>query len=95
MGRGGLAGGAAFEIETSEHTLQDTTAVQLSPTSSPGSSRVSSPEKEPPPVDEPGRLFTMMGANGASSVPNTAVYSASAAAGGEVRLNMPREEVVT
>ncbi|XP_034559280.1 LOW QUALITY PROTEIN: transmembrane protein 275-like [Notolabrus celidotus] len=40
MGRGGLAG-AAFEIETSEHTLQDTTAVQLSPTSSPGSSQAS------------------------------------------------------
>lgn len=94
MGRGGLAGGAAFEIETSEHTLQDTTAVQLSPTSSPGSSQVSSPEKEPPPVEEPGRLFTMMGANGVSSVASTAVYSASAGGGGEVRLNLPREEVV-
>ncbi|CAI9615698.1 unnamed protein product, partial [Staurois parvus] len=36
-------GNAAFEIETSEHTVQDTTAVQLSPTNSPGSSRKSSP----------------------------------------------------
>lgn len=27
-------GTAAFEMETSEHTLQDTTAVQLSPTNS-------------------------------------------------------------
>ncbi|KAJ8357365.1 hypothetical protein SKAU_G00201590 [Synaphobranchus kaupii] len=41
-------GGAAFEIETSEHTLQDTTAVQLSPTNSPSSSRASSPAHEPP-----------------------------------------------
>ncbi|XP_047199105.1 transmembrane protein 275-like [Hippoglossus stenolepis] len=31
-------GTAAFEMETSEHTLQDTTAVQLSPTNSPSSS---------------------------------------------------------
>lgn len=92
MGHGGLAGGAAFEIETSEHTLQDTTAVQLSPTSSPGSSQVSSPEKEVPDAALPGscRLFTMVETNGAS-----AVYSASTAAGGEVRLNLPREEVVT
>lgn len=96
MGHGGLAGGAAFEIETSEHTLQDTTAVQLSPTSSPGSSQVSSPEKEPPDVALPGpcKLFTME-TNGPSSVSATAVYSASTAAGGEVRLNLPREEVVT
>lgn len=35
-------GTAAFEMETSEHTLQDTTAVQLSPTSSPSSSHKSS-----------------------------------------------------
>lgn len=87
MGHGGLAGGAAFEIETSEHTLQDTTALQLSPTSSARSSQVSSPEK---PI-----IFTMMETNGASSVSTTAVYSASPAAGGEVRLNLPREEVVT
>ncbi|AWP11009.1 Hypothetical protein SMAX5B_022433 [Scophthalmus maximus] len=31
-------GTAAFEMETSEHTLQETTAVQLSPTNSPSSS---------------------------------------------------------
>lgn len=31
----------AFEMETSEHTLQDTTAVQLSPTNSPSSSHKS------------------------------------------------------
>ncbi|XP_056234495.1 transmembrane protein 275-like [Seriola aureovittata] len=35
-------GTAAFEMETSEHTLQDTTAVQLSPTSSRNSSHKSS-----------------------------------------------------
>ncbi|KAM9322103.1 transmembrane protein 275 [Pholidichthys leucotaenia] len=92
----GLGGGVTFEIETSEHTLQDTTAVQLSPTSSPGSSRASSPEKEPPDVAVPGlcKLFTME-TNGPSCVSATAVYSASAAAGGEVRFNLPCEEVVT
>lgn len=96
MGHGGLAGGATFEIETSEHTLQDTTAVQLSPTSSPGSSQASSPEKEAPDVALPGpcKLFTME-SNGPSSVSATAVYSASTAAGGEVKLTLPREEVVT
>lgn len=35
-------GTAAFEMETSEHTLQDTTAVQLSPANSLSSSRKSS-----------------------------------------------------
>lgn len=35
-------GTATFEMETSEHTLQDTTAVQLSPTNSPSSSHRSS-----------------------------------------------------
>lgn len=35
-------GTAAFEMEMSEHTLQDTTAVQLSPTNSPTSSHMSS-----------------------------------------------------
>lgn len=97
MGRGRLAGGATFEIETSEHTLQDTTAVQLSPTSSPGSSQVSSPEKEAPDEAPPGqcKLFTIMDSNGASSVSAGAVYSASAASGGEVRLNLPHEETVT
>ncbi|XP_019959778.1 transmembrane protein 275 [Paralichthys olivaceus] len=96
MGHGGLTGGAAFEIETSEHTLQDTTAVQLSPTSSPGSSRASSPDREAPDAAPPSfcKVFTME-TNGSSSISATAVYSASTAAGGEVRLNLPREEVVT
>ncbi|XP_004542755.1 transmembrane protein 275 [Maylandia zebra] len=97
MGHGGQAGGAAFEIETSEHTLQDTTAVQLSPTSSPASSQASSSEKEAPDADAalpgPCKLFTME-TNGPSCVSATAVYSTSAAAGGEVKLNLPREEVV-
>lgn len=35
-------GKVAFEMETSEHTLQETTAVQLSPTNSPTSSQKSS-----------------------------------------------------
>lgn len=96
MGHSGLAGGAAFEIETSEHTLQDTTAVQLSPTSSPASSRSSSHEKETLDALQQGpcKLFTME-ANGPSCVSANAVYSASATAGGEVRLNLPCEEVVT
>ncbi|XP_077573658.1 transmembrane protein 275-like [Stigmatopora nigra] len=38
-GKGMMQAGAAFEMETSEHTLQDTTALQFSPTSSPASSR--------------------------------------------------------
>ncbi|KAF0046940.1 hypothetical protein F2P81_000573 [Scophthalmus maximus] len=95
MGHGGLTGGAAFEIETSEHTLQDTTAVQLSPTSSPGSSRASSPGKEAPDAGPTSscKLFTME-TNGPSSNSATAVYSASTAAGGEVfavdlKLNNP------
>ncbi|KAJ8418598.1 hypothetical protein AAFF_G00000970 [Aldrovandia affinis] len=79
------AGGATFEIETSEHTLQDTTAMQLSPTNSPGSSRKSSPSHD---VNAPSRtckLFTTE-ANG----PASACYSATA--GGEaVQLNLPRE----
>ncbi|XP_071200774.1 uncharacterized protein [Salvelinus alpinus] len=37
-----MGAGATFEMETSEHTLQDTTAVQLSPTNSPSSSHKSS-----------------------------------------------------
>ncbi|CAB1442524.1 unnamed protein product [Pleuronectes platessa] len=95
MGHGGLTGGAAFEIETSEHTLQDTTAVQLSPESSPGSSRASSPDREPPDAAPPSfcKVFTME-ANGPSSNSATAVYSASTVPGGEVKLNLPREEVV-
>lgn len=40
-------GGTAFEMETSEHTLQDTTAIQLSPTNSICSSHHSSPTHLP------------------------------------------------
>ncbi|XP_029905552.1 transmembrane protein 275-like [Myripristis murdjan] len=39
-------GAAAFEMETSEHTLQDTTTAQLSPTNSPSSSQKSSSSNE-------------------------------------------------
>uniref|UniRef100_A0A3P9KRZ1 Transmembrane protein 275 n=1 Tax=Oryzias latipes TaxID=8090 RepID=A0A3P9KRZ1_ORYLA len=94
IGRSGLAGGAAFEIETSEHTLQDTTAVQLSPTSSPGSSRASSPDIEAPEVAQPGpcKPFSTE-TNGPACV--SAAFSASGAGDGEVRLCLPREEVVT
>lgn len=96
MGHGGLAGGATFEIETSEHTLQDTTAVQLSPTSSRGSSQVSSPERELVNQDGTGtcQLFTME-ANGPSSLTGAAVYSTSTALEGEVRLNLPCEQIST
>ncbi|XP_051944620.1 transmembrane protein 275 [Hippocampus zosterae] len=89
IGNGGLAGGAAFEIETSEHTLQDTTAVQLSPTSSPASSRGLSPEKEAPGASLPGpaKLFTMDNNGSPGSI--GVVYSA--VSGGEVQLNLPRE----
>ncbi|XP_023865086.1 transmembrane protein 275-like [Salvelinus sp. IW2-2015] len=95
MGRGGLAGGATFEIETSEHTLQDTTAVQLSPSASPGSSRASSPERDAPPDPAPPgtcKLFTME-TNGPTSA--TAYYSASSDGGGAVRLNLPRDDMAT
>ncbi|KAI2659429.1 Transmembrane protein 275 [Labeo rohita] len=40
-------GGAVFEMETSEPTLQDTTAIQLSPTNSPSSSHRCSPTHLP------------------------------------------------
>ncbi|XP_041697154.2 transmembrane protein 275-like [Coregonus clupeaformis] len=95
MGCGGLAGGATFEIETSEHTLQDTTAVQLSPSASPGSSQASSPERDAPSDPAPPgtcKLFTME-TNGPTST--TACYSASSAGGGAVRLNLPRDDVAT
>lgn len=39
-------GTVAFEMETSEHTLQDSTAVQLSPTNSPSSSHKSNSSRE-------------------------------------------------
>ncbi|CAG07633.1 unnamed protein product [Tetraodon nigroviridis] len=98
MGRGRLGGGAIFEIETSEHTLQDTTAVQLSPTSSAGSLQGSSPEKEGPGGAPPGpcKIFTTTDSNGTSSSASAGVvFSATAASGGEVRLNLPREETLT
>ena len=98
MGPGGVAGGATFEIETSEHTLQDTTAVQLSPTPSSGSSRASSPVEGEGPGDC--KVFTTEADGGglssdAVAAAAAAFYSAAAAAGGgEVRLNLPREEAV-
>ncbi|XP_069050072.1 transmembrane protein 275 [Lepisosteus oculatus] len=77
------AGNTAFEIEMSEHTLQDTTAVQLSPTNSPCSSPKSSPAPE---GARACKLFTME-ANGPA-----ARYSA----GGEaVQLNLPRDLAAT
>lgn len=83
--------GTAFEIETSEHTLQDTTAVQLSPTNSPSSSRASSPAHEPPvtaavPAQRTPNLFTME-----TDCPASACYSASDSGGGAVKLNLPRD----
>ncbi|XP_072525374.1 transmembrane protein 275 [Salminus brasiliensis] len=109
MGRGtGLGSGtAAFEIETSEHTMQDTTAVQLSPTNSPSiSSRGSSPEREAPGAmpnanipapdyNTPSRackLFTME-ANGPNSA--SATFSSSTGGGGAVRLTLPLDGVAT
>ncbi|TFK00248.1 myoferlin-like [Platysternon megacephalum] len=72
-------GNTAFEIETSEHTVQDTTAVQLSPTNSPVSSRKSTPVHE---NSKTCKLFTMDG-NGP-----VAKYTA----GGEsIQLNLPRD----
>ncbi|KAM9128806.1 transmembrane protein 275 [Pangshura tecta] len=72
-------GNTAFEIETSEHTVQDTTAVQLSPTNSPVSSRKSTPVHE---NSKTCKLFTMDG-NGPA-----AKYTA----GGEsIQLNLPRD----
>ncbi|XP_014794409.1 PREDICTED: uncharacterized protein LOC106886192 isoform X2 [Calidris pugnax] len=72
-------GNTAFEIETSEHTVQDTTAVQLSPTNSPISSKKSTPVHE---NAKTCKLFTMEG-NGP-----VAKYST----GGEaIQLNLPRD----
>uniref|UniRef100_A0A8C5IY41 Transmembrane protein 275 n=1 Tax=Junco hyemalis TaxID=40217 RepID=A0A8C5IY41_JUNHY len=72
-------GNTAFEIETSEHTVQDTTAVQLSPTNSPISSKKSTPVHE---NAKACKLFTMEG-NGP-----VAKYST----GGEaIQLNLPRD----
>ncbi|KAG9266692.1 transmembrane protein 275 [Astyanax mexicanus] len=47
------ATGTAFEMEASEHTLQDTTAIQLSPTNSPCSSAHSSPAHSPAVMHDP------------------------------------------
>ncbi|XP_036371589.1 transmembrane protein 275-like [Megalops cyprinoides] len=83
------AGGTAFEIETSEHTLQDTTAVQLSPTNSPCSSSKSSPSHEASTTLRTCKLFTME-ANG----PASACYSTSS--GGEaIQLSLPRDSAAT
>lgn len=72
-------GNTAFEIETSEHTVQDTTAVQLSPTNSPISSKKSTPIHE---NSKTCKLFTM-DSNGPA-----AKYTA----GGEsIQLNLPRD----
>uniref|UniRef100_A0ABM5G7S1 Transmembrane protein 275 n=1 Tax=Pogona vitticeps TaxID=103695 RepID=A0ABM5G7S1_9SAUR len=72
-------GNTAFEIETSEHTVQDTTAVQLSPTNSPVSSRKSTPIHE---NSKTCKLFTM-DSNGPA-----AKYTAS---GESIQLNLPRD----
>ncbi|XP_041127202.1 transmembrane protein 275-like [Polyodon spathula] len=72
-------GNTAFEIETSEHTLQDTTAVQLSPTNSPCSSHKSTPTHEGP---QACKLFTV-DTNGPA-----AQYSAGA---DSIQLNLPTD----
>ncbi|XP_027016325.2 transmembrane protein 275 [Tachysurus fulvidraco] len=94
--------GAAFEIETSEHTIQDTTAVQLSPTNSPSLSHSSELDRDaninastngntnananPPAPDY--SLFTM-DANGPDSM--SAAFSTTAGSGEEVRLTLPSD----
>ncbi|KAG9278853.1 transmembrane protein 275 [Astyanax mexicanus] len=110
-GRGaGLGSGtAAFEIETSEHTMQDTTAVQLSPTNSPsGSSHGSGVEQEANAnanssmaanYNTPSRsckLFTME-TNGPNSVSvsASATFSSSTGGGGAVRLTLPSDSMAT
>lgn len=90
--------GATFEIETSEHTIQDTTAVQLSPTNSPSFSRSSESDRDAsvnananinananaPAPDY--SLFTM-DANGPNSV--SAAFSTATGSGEAVRLTLP------
>ncbi|XP_055497531.1 transmembrane protein 275 [Leucoraja erinacea] len=72
-------GHATFEIETSEHTVQDTTAVQLSPTNSPVSSKKSTPVHE---NAKTCKLFTMDGDNpGAKYTPGTEA----------IQLNLPQD----
>ncbi|XP_048395600.1 transmembrane protein 275 [Stegostoma tigrinum] len=72
-------GHATFEIETSEHTVQDTTAVQLSPTNSPVSSKKSTPVHE---NSKTCKLFTMDANNPGAK------YTAGAEA---IQLNLPRD----
>ncbi|XP_064415777.1 transmembrane protein 275 [Latimeria chalumnae] len=72
-------GTTAFEIETSEHTMQDTTAVQLSLTNSPVSSKKSTPVHE---NSKACKLFTMDG-NGPAAKYTAGVES--------IQLNLPRD----
>lgn len=90
--------GAAFEIETSEHTIQDTTAVQLSPTNSPSLSRSSESDRDAnvnananvntnanaPAPDY--SLFTM-DANGPNSA--SVAFSTTTGSGEAVKLTLP------
>lgn len=88
--------GAAFEIETSEHTIQDTTAVQLSPTNSPSLSHSSESEANvnasanvnananPPAPDY--SLFTMDAHRPDSA---SAAFSTTTGSGETVRLMLP------
>lgn len=72
-------GSTAFEIETSEHTVQDTTAVQLSPTNSPMSSKRSTPIHE---NSKTCTLFTM---------DNNGPVAKYIAGGESIHLNLPRD----
>ncbi|XP_051528114.1 transmembrane protein 275-like [Myxocyprinus asiaticus] len=56
-------GGAVFEMEASEPTLQDTTAVQLSPTNSPSSSRHCSPTHLPAAPPQPSETYDCQSAS--------------------------------
>ncbi|TST47719.1 hypothetical protein Baya_12562 [Bagarius yarrelli] len=92
--------GAAFEIETSEHTVQDTTAIQLSPNNSPSLSRSSDSDGDaninsganinantnanPPAPDY--SLFTME-TNRSDS--GSVVFSTKTGSGEAVRLTLP------
>ncbi|XP_051855763.1 transmembrane protein 275 [Antechinus flavipes] len=77
----GRLGRATFEMETSEHTVQDTTAVQLSPIPSPASSRRSSPAPERGP--QTCGLFTLE--------PEEPVGAGDAPGTEGVQLNLPQE----
>ncbi|XP_038616071.1 transmembrane protein 275, partial [Tachyglossus aculeatus] len=80
LGRAGLAG---FELETSEHTVQDTTAIQLSPANSPSSSRRSTPVQVKPGACG---LFTMEGLS---------PLATNGPADECAHLNLPREPVAS